>query len=234
MLSLEMPLRFITPAGEPDHAEARALSRLRAGSLEGAAAYLRHKQLTGTVTALERTPALKAATAWHAKQIASGADPTRIALIARSHHLRAILKARARESMRAAGLLGPDTQGLAEIPLALGDVVVCRRNDVHLGVANGARGRVREITPNTVVLAMTDDRVVRLPRVLKTADETHRVLRRIPVSVTSGSPSGRIARLPSWAQMRLARGALTVRLTLDMMLANGSNVRTALKIRLHR
>ena len=35
--------------------------------------------------------------------------------------------------MRAAGLLGPDVHGLAEIPLAVGDVVVCRRNDSGSG-----------------------------------------------------------------------------------------------------
>ena len=42
--SLETPRRFITPNGEPDLAEARALASLRAGTLEGAAAYLDHKQ----------------------------------------------------------------------------------------------------------------------------------------------------------------------------------------------
>ena len=66
MHSLETPRRFLTPTGEPDLAEARALASLRAGTLEGAAAYLKHKHETGTIEALDRPTALEAAAAWHA------------------------------------------------------------------------------------------------------------------------------------------------------------------------
>ena len=161
--SLKTPRRFITPNGEPDLAEARALASLRAGTLEGAAAYLNHKQGTGTVKALERSEALAAAATWHAEHVALGADPARIALIARSHELRRLLNQHARESMRTAGRLGPDVHGCMATPLAVGDVVVCRRNNSRLAVTNGARGRVTAITPDAITLAMTDHRSVSLP-----------------------------------------------------------------------
>jgi conjugative relaxase-like TrwC/TraI family protein len=161
--SLQTPRRFVTPAGEPDLAEAHALASLRAGTLEGAAAYLHHKQQTGTIRTLERSDALPAAADWHATQIAEGGDPARIALIARSHELRNLLNQHARDSMRTAGRLGPDTHGLTAAPLAVGDVVVCRQNDTRLAVTNGARGRITRITAEELTLALTDERTVSIP-----------------------------------------------------------------------
>jgi conjugative relaxase-like TrwC/TraI family protein len=161
--ALQTPRRFVTPTGELDLAEARALANLRAGTLEGAAAYLNHKQQTGTIRTLERSDALSAAAAWHATQIAEGADPARIALIARSHGLRNVLNQHARDSMRTAGHLGPDHHGLTAAPLAVGDVVVCRRNDGGLAITNGARGRITQIAPEEITLALTDQRTVSIP-----------------------------------------------------------------------
>ena len=99
---------FPHPDGRPDLAEARALAQLRVGTLEGSAAYLSHKQQTGTIETLDRGAALDAATAWHAERVAQGTDPTMVALIARSNDLRAILNQPACDSKREAGLLGPD------------------------------------------------------------------------------------------------------------------------------
>jgi hypothetical protein len=65
--------------------------------------------------------------------------------------------------MRAAGHLGPDIHGLAPAPLATGDVVVCRRNNARLAVTNGARGRIAQIRPEEITLAMTDQRTVSVP-----------------------------------------------------------------------
>jgi conjugative relaxase-like TrwC/TraI family protein len=161
--SLQSPRRFVTATGEPDMAEARALASLRTGTFEGAAAYVQHKHETGTVEALDRKAALEAATAWHAQHVSTGTDPTRIALIARSNHLRGVLNERARTSMRESGLLGPDITGIARVPLAVGDVVVCRQNDRHLGATNGARGRITAITPHELTLVMSDIRDVVLP-----------------------------------------------------------------------
>jgi conjugative relaxase-like TrwC/TraI family protein len=161
--SLQTPRRFLTPSGEPDLAEAHALARLRAGTLEGAAAYLNHKQETGAIRTLDRVAALGAAADWHATHLAHGADPARIALIARSQELRSLLNQHARESMRDTGHLGPDVHGLTRAPLAVGDMVVCRRNDRRLAVTNGARGRVTQITAHEITLDMTDQRRVSIP-----------------------------------------------------------------------
>jgi ATP-dependent exoDNAse (exonuclease V) alpha subunit len=161
--SLETPRRFLTATGEPDLAEARALAALRTGTLDGAAAYLQHKHATGTIEALDRRAALEAATAWHASQVSAGVDPTLIALIARSNHLRGVLNQRARASMRESGRLGPDINGIAPVPLAVGDVVVCRQNNPRLGATNGTRGRITRITPSSLTLAMSDRRQLELP-----------------------------------------------------------------------
>jgi ATP-dependent exoDNAse (exonuclease V) alpha subunit len=161
--TLETPRRFVTQTGEPDLAEARALARLRAGTLDGAAAYLEHKHRTGSVEALDRRAALESAAAWHAEQVAAGVDPTRIALIARSNALRDLLNQRARASMRDSGLLGPDIAGIAQMPLAVGDVVVCRQDNPRLGTTNGARGRITSITTSELTLATSDQRSLVLP-----------------------------------------------------------------------
>jgi ATP-dependent exoDNAse (exonuclease V) alpha subunit len=161
--ALATPRRFLTASGEPGIAEARALANLRAGTLEGAAAYLNHKQQTGAIRTLDRAAALTAAADWHARHLAQGADPARIALIARSQELRSVLNQCARESMRDTGQLGPDVHGLTFAPLAVGDIVVCRRNDRRLAVTNGARGSVTQITDDEITLVMTDQRRVSLP-----------------------------------------------------------------------
>jgi ATP-dependent exoDNAse (exonuclease V) alpha subunit len=161
--TLQIPRRFATPTGEPDLAEAHALARLRSGTLEGASAYLQHKHQTRTVEALDRQGALKIVAAWYAEQVAAGVDPTRVALIARSNHLRGVLNQHARASMRESGLLGPDITGIAPVPLAVGDVVVCRQNNNRLGTTNGARGRITTITQHELTLAMGDQRSLNLP-----------------------------------------------------------------------
>lgn len=112
---------------------------------------------------LDHAAALSAAADWHNTRLAHGADPARIALIARSQEFRSLLNCRARESMRDADQLGPDVHGLAAMPLAVGDVVVCRRNDHHLAVTNGARGRIAQITDEQIALDMTDERRISIP-----------------------------------------------------------------------
>jgi conjugative relaxase-like TrwC/TraI family protein len=161
--SLETPRRFLTAKGERDLAEAHALASLRSGTLDGAAAYLSHKQSTRTITALARPEALATAAWWHAAHAVHGTDPARVALIARSHELRGVLNRAARNARRTTGRLGPDIYGLGPIPLAVGDIVVCRRNDMQLEVTNGARGQVTQIADDYIALEMTDQRRIMLP-----------------------------------------------------------------------
>jgi ATP-dependent exoDNAse (exonuclease V) alpha subunit len=73
--------------------------------------------------------------------------------------------------MRDTGQLGPDVHGLTRTPLAVGDVVVLRRNDRRLAVTNGARGRVTQITDDHITLDLADQRRVSIPSVYARAGD---------------------------------------------------------------
>ncbi len=80
-------------------------------------------------------------------------------MIARDNDTRAALNDAARELWRALGLLGEEhTYGSVE--LAVGDRVICRRNDRLIDVDNGMRGTVRHLDAERVVID-TDSGLVR-------------------------------------------------------------------------
>lgn len=80
-------------------------------------------------------------------------------LIARDNETRAALNLAAREARREAGVLGPDHRyGRRE--LAVGDRVICRRNDARQDVDNGTRGTIRHLDQDRVVIE-TDGRLIR-------------------------------------------------------------------------
>ena len=164
MHSLETPRRFVTPTGEPDLAEAR---RARQAARRHARRRRRLPQAQATDGhdrgARPQSRARAPPRPGTPRTSRPGPIPTRIALIARSHDLRDLLNQRARDSMRDSGLLGPDVHGIARVPLAVGDVVVCRQNDPRLAVTNGARGRITSITTSELTLAMSDQRSLDLP-----------------------------------------------------------------------
>ena len=72
-------------------------------------------------------------------------------MIARDNDTRAALNGSARELLRALGLLGEEsTYGSVEV--AVGDRVICRRNDRLIDVDNGMRGTVRHLDAERVVI----------------------------------------------------------------------------------
>jgi len=71
-----------------------------------------------------------------------------IMLAGRRDHVDTINRT-ARTLLRAAGRLGPDTTTAAGRAYALGDRVVCLRNDKRLQVTNGTRGQVSAVDPAT-------------------------------------------------------------------------------------
>jgi conjugative relaxase-like TrwC/TraI family protein len=80
-------------------------------------------------------------------------------MIARDNDTRAALNDAARELWRALGLLGPEhTYGSVEV--AVGDRVICRRNDRMVDVDNGMRGTVHHLDDHRVVID-TDSGLVR-------------------------------------------------------------------------
>jgi conjugative relaxase-like TrwC/TraI family protein len=85
--------------------------------------------------------------------------PAQAVMIARDNDTRAALNSAARELWRALGLLGRQhTYGPVE--LAVGDRVICRRNDRLIDVDNGMRGTVRHLDADHVVID-TDSGLVR-------------------------------------------------------------------------
>jgi conjugative relaxase-like TrwC/TraI family protein len=84
---------------------------------------------------------------------------TQAVMIACDNATRAALNNAARELSRALGLLGEE-RSYGPIALAVGDRVICRRNDRLLEVDNGMRGTVRHLNADRVAID-TDSGLVR-------------------------------------------------------------------------
>jgi conjugative relaxase-like TrwC/TraI family protein len=138
-----------------DHGERRALGLLHEGVPGGWLAWAREEgrvELGGMGATPER-----AVQEWEAAVGEHGVD--RAVLIARSNDTRAALNERARELVRARGLLGEE-RGYGRITVGVGDRVICRRNDRGVDVDNGTRGTVRAVHRTEVVIE-TDARTFR-------------------------------------------------------------------------
>jgi hypothetical protein len=87
------------------------------------------------------------------------AGPSQVVMIARDNETRAALNHAARELSRALGLLGEE-RSYGPVELAVGDRVICRRNDRPIDVDNGMRGTVRHLDAGGVLID-TDSGLVR-------------------------------------------------------------------------
>ncbi len=85
--------------------------------------------------------------------------PARTVMIARDNDTRERLNRGARELQRDTGALG-ETCSYGTVEVAVGDRVICRRNDGPLDVDNGMRGTVRHLDAERVVID-TDGGLVR-------------------------------------------------------------------------
>jgi hypothetical protein len=138
-----------------DHGERRALGLLHEGGPGGWLAWARQQgrvELGGTGAIPER-----AVQEWEAAVGEHGLD--RAVLIARSNDTRAALNERARQVVRARGSLGQE-RDYGPVTVAVGDRVICRRNDREVDVDNGTRGTVRAVHRATVVIE-ADGRTIR-------------------------------------------------------------------------
>jgi conjugative relaxase-like TrwC/TraI family protein len=141
--------------------ERRALALLREG---GSRDYLAHAAEKGRLRVAETRTEAKAQLVADWWQAASS-DPAGCVMIAYRRADVAELNAVARTLLDREGRLGPERLGLAGLELALGDRVLCTRNDRALGVANGQRGTVVHVDSErrAVVLELDDRRPLRLP-----------------------------------------------------------------------
>jgi conjugative relaxase-like TrwC/TraI family protein len=145
-----------------DELERRTLALLRAGESRD---YLAHAAEQGRLKVAESRTEAKAqlvADWWRA----ASSDLEGSVMIAYRRSDVAELNAVARTLLDREGKLGPERLGLASgLELALGDRVLCTRNDRALGVCNGQRGTVAAIDPGqrAVVVELDDRRLLALP-----------------------------------------------------------------------
>jgi len=141
-----------------DAEERAALARLHAGD---PAAYLTWAEDRRRICVHNETGALGAAlTDWRAALVEHG--PVGAVLIARRQEVRAALNDAARADQRAAGALGADV-AYATVTIAVGDRVICRRNDTDVDVDNGTRATVRATHEDRVVIQTDAGSVRELP-----------------------------------------------------------------------
>ena len=93
------------------------------------------------------------------RRASESVGPVQAVMIARDNDTRAALNAAARELWRALGLLGEE-HSFGSADVAVGDRVICRRNDRLIDVDNGMRGTVRHVDGDRVVID-TDSGLVR-------------------------------------------------------------------------
>ncbi len=139
-----------------DPAERRALGALHDGHpqryLDWAERNTRIETFNDPIGAREQALA-----EWAHEAAAAGLAQT--VMIARDNETRDRLNHGARELRRTDGALGQE-HSYGPVEVAVGDRVICRRNDGQLDVDNGMRGTVRHLHPDKVVID-TDGGLVR-------------------------------------------------------------------------
>jgi len=149
-------LRLTEVMRQRDPAERRALAALHDRTpdryLDWAAKAERIDTFEDPIGALERAVA-----EWADAAGKVGVDQA--VMIARDNDIRRALNTAARELRRDQGQLG-EQRVYGHWELAVGDRVICRRNDAILDVDNGTRGTVRHLDEHRVVIE-TDSRLVR-------------------------------------------------------------------------
>ncbi len=139
-----------------DPAERRALGALHDGHPQRYLDWAEHNQRIETFN--DPAGAREQALAEWANAAAT-AGPAQTVMIARDNETRDRLNQGARELRRADGALGEE-HSYGPVEVAVGDRVICRRNDGQLDVDNGMRGTVRHLDPDKVVID-TDGGLVR-------------------------------------------------------------------------
>jgi conjugative relaxase-like TrwC/TraI family protein len=139
-----------------DPAERRALGALYEGAPRN---YVEWADAAGRIETFARSQSAceRAVTCW--AEHADAVGPAQAVMVARDNETREELNEKARELRRALGVLG-DEEIYGSLSLAVGDRVICRRNDRGHDVDNGMRGTVRHLDQQRVVID-TDSGLVR-------------------------------------------------------------------------
>jgi conjugative relaxase-like TrwC/TraI family protein len=149
-------LRLSEVMRQRDSSERRALAALRDGRPERYIEWARTRGRIATFSESERAFA-QALEEW--SEATRSVGRTRAVMIARDNDTRERFNDAARELLRALGLLGEE-HDYGPVSIAVGDRVICRRNDSLLDLDNGTRGSVRHADEYRVVIE-TDSYLVR-------------------------------------------------------------------------
>ncbi len=131
-----------------DPAERRALAALHDRQ---PAPYLQWADRVGRIETFAESHGARERTLAGWMSAAAEVGPARAVMITKDNELRHELNHAARELRREQGALGEQHE-YAGIKLAVGDRVICRRNDRGVDVDNGMRGTVRLLDPGRVVI----------------------------------------------------------------------------------
>jgi conjugative relaxase-like TrwC/TraI family protein len=149
-------LRLTEVMRQRDPSERRSLAALHEGQPQR---YIEWAERRGRIETHERSEtAIEAAIADWARAIEE-VGPDQAVLIARDNDTRETLNHAARELWRALGLLGEE-HSYGSQQVAVGDRVICRRNDALLDLDNGTRGAVRHAGADRIVIE-TDSHLMR-------------------------------------------------------------------------
>jgi conjugative relaxase-like TrwC/TraI family protein len=131
-----------------DPAERRALAALHDRQ---PAPYLQWADQAGRIETFEEPDAAREQALAEWTTAAAEVGPAQAVMIARNNELRDQLNSAARELRKEQGALGEE-RDYGGIQLAVGDRIICRRNDRTVDVDNGMRGTVRHLDANTVTI----------------------------------------------------------------------------------
>ncbi len=142
-----------------DPAERRALAALHDRE---PAPYLQWADQAGRIETFEEPDAAREQALAQWTSAAEEVGPAQAVMIARENELRDELNHAARELRKEQGALGEE-RDYGPVQLAVGDRVICRRNDRGVDVDNGMRGTVRHLDANTVTIDTDGGLVRKLP-----------------------------------------------------------------------
>ncbi len=142
-----------------DPAERRALAALHDRE---PAPYLEWADQAGRIETFEEPDAAREQALAEWTTAAAEVGPAQAVMIARENELRDELNHAARELRKEQGALGEE-RDYGPVQLAVGDRVICRRNDRGVDVDNGMRGTVRHLDANTVTIDTDGGLVRKLP-----------------------------------------------------------------------
>jgi conjugative relaxase-like TrwC/TraI family protein len=149
-------LRLSEVMRQRDPVERRALAALHERMPR---AYLEWADRAGLIHTFDEQAGAREVAIGRWNEAVTQLGPCQVVMIARDNNTRAALNREARDLQKSVGALGEE-RSYGALAFAIGDRVICRRNDALMDVDNGMRGTVRHLDAEHVVID-TDGGLVR-------------------------------------------------------------------------